>query len=50
MPRTGPKPRNQACPIIEEDVVSIESFFTIPDEDIEFKLHLQVAVAPSSRA
>ncbi|OAX40965.1 hypothetical protein K503DRAFT_840724, partial [Rhizopogon vinicolor AM-OR11-026] len=27
--------------IIEEDAVFIESFFTIPDEDIEFKLHLQ---------
>lgn len=27
--------------IIEEDAVFIESFFTIPDEDIEVKMHLQ---------
>ncbi|KAI6142363.1 hypothetical protein BKA82DRAFT_40985, partial [Pisolithus tinctorius] len=27
--------------IIEEDSVFIESFFAIPDEEIELKLHLQ---------
>ena len=32
---------NPTSTIIEEDAVFVESFFAIPDEEIESKLHLQ---------
>jgi WD40 repeat protein len=32
---------NPTSTIIEEDAVFVESFFAIPDEDVESKLHLQ---------